>query len=57
VVDAEAFAKAAMKHYDVEDDDVRERIEAAITNSGVDTGGWGDGSLCAYHNEQAAKDD
>lgn len=57
VVDAEAFAETAMKHYDVEDDDIRERIEAAISNSGVDTGGWGDGSLCAYHNEQAAKDD
>ena len=46
-----------MKHYEVDDDDIRERIVAAITNSGVDTGGWGDGSLCAYHNEQSAKDD
>ncbi|MEX4009843.1 GTP pyrophosphokinase [Neoaquamicrobium sediminum] len=58
VVDAGAFAEAAMKQYDVEDDDdIRERIETAVTNSGVDTGGWGDGSLCAYHNEQAGKDD
>jgi len=44
--------------HDVEDDDdTREQIEAAITNSGVDAGGWGDGSLCAYHTEQVAKDD
>ena len=40
-----------MKHYDVEDKDIRERIETAITNSGVDTEGWGDGSVYAYHNE------
>lgn len=60
IVDPSAFAEAVLKHYEISDDeadDIRERIEAAIRNSAVETGGWGDGSLCAYHNEQMAKDD
>ena len=60
IVDPSAFAEAVLKHYGVADDEagnIRERIEAAIRNSAVETGGWGDGSLCAYHNEQMAKDD
>ena len=59
IVDPSAFAEAALKHYDTadEDGDLSERIEVAIRRSSPETGGWGDGSLCAYHNEQAAKDD
>ncbi len=60
IVDPSAFAEAVLKYYDISDDDaddIRERIEAAVRNSAVETGGWGDGSLCAYHNEQMAKDD
>ena len=60
IVDASDFAEAALSHYRVPDDeadDIRNRINAAIRNSAVDSGGWGDGSLCAYHNEQMAKDD
>lgn len=55
-----SFAEAAVQHYEIpegDDVDVHERIEAALRASGAETGGWGDGSLCAYHNEQAAKDD
>jgi ppGpp synthetase/RelA/SpoT-type nucleotidyltranferase len=55
-----AFAEAVLRHYDVSDDeadDIHERIEIAVRNSSTETGGWGDGSLCAYHNEQMAKDD
>ena len=51
--------KPQLEHYDISDDeaeDVRERIEAALRNSAVETGGWRDGSLCAYHNELGAKD-
>ncbi len=54
-----SFAESAVQHYEIpeeHDADVHERIEAALRASGAETGGWGDGSLCAYHNEQAAKD-
>ena len=60
IVDPSAFAEAVLKHYDMADDEVdniSERIETAICNSATETGGWGNGSLCAYHNEQMAKDD
>ena len=59
IIDPFSFAEAAVQHYELSDDvaDVaHERIEAAIRASGVETGGWGDGSLCAYHNEQVSKD-
>ena len=58
VIQAFSFAEAAAQHYEVleeHDADVHERIETALRASGVETGGWGDGSLCAYHTEQAAK--
>ena len=54
-----SFAESAVQHYEIpaeRDADVHERIEAALYASGAETGGWGDGSLCAYHHEQAAKD-
>ncbi len=60
IVDPSAFAETVLKYYEISDDesdDIRERIEAALRNSAVETGGWGDGALCAYHNEQMAKDD
>jgi hypothetical protein len=60
IVDTSNFAEAVLSHYQVPDDeadDIRNRIKAAIRNSAVDSGGWGHGSLCAYHNEQMAKDD
>ena len=59
IVDPFAFAEAALRHYGVEDKDghLHQRIETAILGLSAQTGGWGDGSLCAYHNEQAAKDD
>jgi len=59
IVDPYAFAEAALKHYDTadEDGDLHNRIETAIRRSSAETGGWGDGTLCAYHNEQMAKDD
>ena len=60
VIDPYSFGEAAIDNYeltDAEADDACERIERALRASGVETGGWGDGSLCAYHNEQAARDD
>ncbi|MGH7356907.1 MAG: hypothetical protein ACRELS_20300 [Candidatus Rokuibacteriota bacterium] len=47
-------------HYELpgkKKDEAVERLEQAIRNSGVEVGGWGGGSLCAYHNEQMSKDD
>jgi len=59
IVDPSAFAEAALRHYDAADEDgeLQNRIQMAIRDSSAETGGWGDGSLCAYHNEQASKDD
>ena len=59
IVDPYAFAEAALRYYDADDEDgeLQNRIEMDIRRSSTETGGWGDGSLCAYHNEQAAKDD
>jgi hypothetical protein len=54
-----SFAEAALQYYDADDGDgeMQNRIETAIRRSSTETGGWGDGPLCAYHNEQASKDD
>ena len=55
-----SFAESAVQHYEVSEadaDDAHERIETAIRSSELEIGGWGDGSLCAYHNDQAAKKD
>jgi hypothetical protein len=55
-----SFAEAAVRHYGISEadaDNAHEQIETALCASGIETGGWGDGSLCAYHNEQAVKDD
>ena len=59
VIQPFSFAESAVQHYAIpgeHDADVHERIEAALRSSGAETGGWGDGSLCAHHNEQATKD-
>ncbi|MCY3876728.1 MAG: hypothetical protein OXF88_20855 [Rhodobacteraceae bacterium] len=60
VVQPFSFAESAVQHYEVSgehDADAHERIEIALRASGAETGDWGDGSLCAYHNEQAARGD
>ena len=60
IIQPNSFAEAAVQHYETSEadaDDVHEQIEAALRASGAETGGWGDGLLCAYHNEQVAKDD
>lgn len=56
VVDAYALAEAAVHHYKA-DEGYIDRIEGAMLRSEVDTDGYGDGTLCAYHSEQAGKDD
>lgn len=60
VIQPFSFAEAVVQHYEIpegDDADIHERIEAALRASGAETGGWGDGSLCAYDNEQMAKND
>jgi ppGpp synthetase/RelA/SpoT-type nucleotidyltranferase len=59
IVEPFAMAEALLRHYDAADEDggLHQRIETAILRSSTETGGWGDGSLCAYHYERAAKDD
>jgi hypothetical protein len=60
VIEPNGFAEAAVQHYGIPQKDAdaaQMRIENALRTSGAETGGWGDGTLCAYHNEQATKDD
>jgi ppGpp synthetase/RelA/SpoT-type nucleotidyltranferase len=60
VVDAYSFAEAAIQHYDLsgdEGDQAFERIELAINQSGADTGGFDDSSVCSYCEAQMAKHD
>lgn len=59
IVHPAAFAEAALEHYEVPEADsveTRERIEQAIQHSDVETGGSSDSSLCAYHADQANRD-
>ena len=59
VIPSFSFAEAVVQYYEVDEDDADfiEQIEDAVGRSGLESGGWGDGSLCAYHNEQQAKND
>jgi putative GTP pyrophosphokinase len=60
IVKPYAFAEAAIQHYELSDPDASEamnRIEQAIYNSAVETGGWNTSSLCSYHADRAARDD
>ena len=55
VIQRFSFAESAVLHYEVRgerDGVVIERIETALRESDAETGGWGDGSLCAYHHKQ-----
>jgi hypothetical protein len=57
IIRPDAFAEAVVRYYEPSDPaDIEQRIETALYQSGVECGGWGDSSLCAYHNEQAGKD-
>ena len=53
-----SFAESAVLHYEVRGERegvVLERIESSLRASDAETGGRGDGSLCAYHHKLAAK--
>ena len=54
-----SFAEAVVQYYEIDEDDAdfMEQIEDAVGRSGLESGGWGDGSLCAYHHEQQARND
>ena len=59
IIQPSSFAESALQHYEIPegaDADVYERIEAALYGSGSETGGWSSESLCAYHDNQASKD-
>ena len=59
VIPTFSFAEAVVQYYEIVEDDADfiEQIEDAVGRSGLESGGWGDGSLCAYHNEQQARND
>jgi hypothetical protein len=49
IVDVELFAENAVSHYKIREsraDETRAELEAEVTHSGVETGGWLNGSLC-----------
>lgn len=57
IVRPDAFAEAAVRHYRPTNcEEVRERTERALYQSSVERGGWGDSSLCSYHDDRADKD-
>ncbi len=59
VVQPYAMAEELVHYYNVphsRTDDAHKRIERALRDSDIEVGGWGDGTLCAYHNEQASKE-
>jgi ppGpp synthetase/RelA/SpoT-type nucleotidyltranferase len=55
IVDPYAFAEAVIQHYGAAND-LHNDIETAVRNSSVETGGWADGTYCAYHNDRLDKD-
>lgn len=55
IVDPGEFADAIIDHYGA-DEDIRDDIENVVRNSSVETGGWGDGTYCAYHSDRLDKD-
>ena len=59
VIPSFSFAEAVVQYYGIAEDDADfiERIEDAVGRSGLESGGCGNGSLCAYHNAQQAKND
>ncbi len=58
IVRPDVFAEAVLRHYEPSNtDEIRGRIEVALYRSSVECGGWGNSSLCSYHDEQASKDD
>ncbi len=60
IVQPFSFAEAVVEHYGVsgaDADNAHERVENAVRSSGVEIGGYEERNLCAYHSEQATKDD
>ena len=55
IVDPYAFAEEVIQHYGAAED-LHNDIETAARNSAAETGGWGDGTYCAYHNDRLGKD-
>ena len=57
IVVSDSFAEAAADHYkdDEFDENIPWKIEMALEDGSVETGGKG--NLCSYHADQAAKDD
>jgi hypothetical protein len=54
------FAENAVQHYSLsgsEADHASERMQTALYNSGLETGGLGGSSYCSYCADQMAKDD
>jgi putative GTP pyrophosphokinase len=59
IVEPYAFAEAALEHYGLPDPDASEmmnRVEQALHNSAVETGGWDTSTLCSYHADRLDKD-
>lgn len=51
IVDIEDLAEEILMYYKKDDQKFREELTNIFANSGVETGGFHDSSLCAYHEE------
>ena len=58
IIDPFTFAESVVQHYELSDSeaDIAARIDTAVRQCGVETGGWNNSSLCAYHDAAASKD-
>ena len=55
VIDVDTFVESALEHYDANEDFDGE-IRAALWDSGLETGGFNNSSLCSYHDDVMSKD-
>jgi putative GTP pyrophosphokinase len=60
IVDTDELVEALLDHYKLRGkraDDAREKLRNVIFNSGVESGGWSNSSICNYHENVLSKDD
>ena len=56
-IDIEDLVEEILEHYDEDAQKLRDKLTQILNNSGVETGGFENGSLCAYHDEIMGRPD
>ena len=57
IIDIEHLVEEIFVHYEKDDQKLQDNLTKILTNSGVETGGFENASLCAYHDEITGKQD